>query len=371
MITNDRFEGARADAEEVAKRLGIELHVLDLHNDFEHILDYLCDEYRRGRTPNPCVFCNRHIKFGKLWEFAREKDADLLATGHYARIVKDNGSVGLYRAVDADKDQSYVLSMVNKEILGDIVLPMGNRSKKEVRELAAEFGLGTEHRAESQEICFIPDNDYAAAIEQRCPELVRHGKIVDSSGRILGEHNGVHRFTIGQRRGLGVAMGKPYYVVRIDAESNTVTLGPREEVMHRKLLAVGVNWLIDEPRSAFRATVKIRYNDSGGAGLVVPQGETVNWPFSTWRKRTATEWRAGHGSRGHTTEKGIIRIQSQHRRLNDGNRRRHSETAYEQGCGGGVEGAARTDCATGRNRGLHIDAAAGRIYERQSRIERG
>lgn len=279
MITNDRFQRAEADAEEVARRLGIELDVLDLRKDFERIFDYLCDEYKRGRTPNPCVICNRHIKFGKLREFAREKGADLLATGHYARIVKDNGGVGLYRAVDTDKDQSYVLSMVNKEILPDIVLPMGNRAKRDVRELAARFGLGTEHKGESQEICFIPDNDYAAAIERRCPELVRRGKIVDSSGRTLGEHNGVHRFTIGQRRGLGVAMGTPYYVVGIDAESNTVTLGPREEVMHRRLSAGSVNWLIDEPRSAFRAMVKIRYNDSGGAGLVTPQGKTVAVEF--------------------------------------------------------------------------------------------
>ncbi|MHC4184395.1 MAG: hypothetical protein ACYSR4_00490 [Planctomycetota bacterium] len=151
MITNDRFEGARADAEEVAKRLGIELHVLDLRNDFEHILDYLCDEYRRGRTPNPCVFCNRHIKFGKLWEFAREKDADLLATGHYARIVKDNGSVGLYRAVDADKDQSYVLSMVNKEILGDIVLSsaLGPNTGQNPRKYASYLTTTTLRRLSS------------------------------------------------------------------------------------------------------------------------------------------------------------------------------------------------------------------------------
>jgi tRNA-specific 2-thiouridylase len=279
MITNDQWQRPQTDAEEVAGRLGIKLHVLDLRKDFEQIVEYLCNEYGKGRTPNPCVFCNRDIKFGKLWEFARANGADLLATGHYASIVKDNGSAGLYEAVDTDKDQSYVLSMVNQEMLHEIILPMGQRFKAEARELAAKFGLGTEHKEESQEICFIPGNDYAAAIEQRRPQLVRPGKIVDGNGKILGEHSGVHRFTVGQRRGLGVAMGKPYYVVSIDAESNTVTLGPKEEAMHRKLLASGVNWLIDEPRSAFRAQVKIRYNDSGAAGLVIPEGDSVAVEF--------------------------------------------------------------------------------------------
>ncbi|MHC4617061.1 MAG: tRNA 2-thiouridine(34) synthase MnmA [Planctomycetota bacterium] len=273
MITNERAQRARAEAEEVAGKLGIQLYVLDLREEFEQILDYFCDEYRKGRTPNPCVLCNRHIKFGKLWAFARENSADFLATGHYARIMKYNGVAELYEAVDAGKDQSYVLSMVDKGMLPHIILPMGEHSKEHTRKLAAKFGLGTEQREESQEICFIPENDYAAVLEQRCPELVLGGKIIDTRGRILGEHNGVHRFTIGQRRGLRVAMGIPYYVVRIDAESNTVTLGPKEELMHGKLWASRVNWLVDEPQAAFRARVRIRYNDRGAAAKVVPQAD--------------------------------------------------------------------------------------------------
>ena len=271
MITNDCAFHARADAETVAGKLGIPLHVLDLREDFEQILDYFCSEYRRGRTPNPCVFCNRLIKFGKLWDFAQSHGASFLATGHYARVLRFDETVGLYEAANPVKDQSYVLAMIEKNVLPNILLPMGDYSKEQTRQMAAEFGLGTEHHEESQEICFIPDDDYVAVLEQRCPELVRKGNIIDSSGRILGEHDGVHRYTIGQRRGLRVAMGKPYYVTKIDAESNTVTLGPKEEVMQKKLRVAGTNWLIEEPSSPFQAKVKIRYNDRGAPATVIPQ----------------------------------------------------------------------------------------------------
>jgi tRNA-specific 2-thiouridylase len=275
MITNGWAHRAQAEAEELAKRLGIQLHVLDLRAEFERVLGYFCSEYGKGRTPNPCVFCNRYIKFGTLWDFARESGGDFLATGHYARIVQHNNGAELYEAVDVGKDQSYVLSMVKKDTLTYVILPLGEHSKKHTRKLSAKLRLGTEQRQESQEICFIPENNYAEVLERRCPELIRRGKIVDSSGRILGEHNGVHRFTIGQRRGLRVAMGKPYYVVRIDAESNTVTMGPKEEVKHRKLLANGVNWLIDKPQAAFGARVRIRYNDPGAPAKVVPQADSA------------------------------------------------------------------------------------------------
>jgi len=279
MITCEASYHGQADAEQMCEKLGIKLYVLDLRRDFERILDYFCSEYRKARTPNPCVLCNRYIKFGKLWDFARSNGAGLLATGHYARILEHNNHIGLYESLNAAKDQSYVLSMLDKEILPYIILPMGNYSKDQTRQMAAKFGLSIEHKAESQELCFIPDDDYIAVLEQRCPELVRKGNIIDSSGKVLGEHNGVHRFTIGQRRGLRVAMGKPYYVVKIDAESNTVTLGPKEEVMKSKLWATGVNWLTDEPVSPFWAKVKIRYNDIGAPARVSPQGSRVAVEF--------------------------------------------------------------------------------------------
>jgi tRNA-specific 2-thiouridylase len=279
MITNDAARRAQTDAEAVAGKLGIELHVLDLRKDFEQILDYFCSEYRRGRTPNPFVICNRLIKFGKVWDFARSKGAQFFATGHYARILRHENSVGLYEAANTAKDQSYVLAMMDKNVLANIILPMGDYSKDQTRQMAAEFGLGTEHQEESQEICFIPDDDYVALLEQRCPELVRKGNIVDSTGKVLGEHNGVHRYTIGQRRGLRVAMGTPYYVTKIDAPSNTVTLGPKDEVMHRKLRAVGTNWLVEEPNSSFQAKVKIRYNGTGAAATVVRQENSATVEF--------------------------------------------------------------------------------------------
>jgi len=279
MITSDSARHAQAEAEMVARELGIKLHVLDLRNDFEQILDYFCSEYRRGRTPNPCVFCNRLIKFGKLWEYARNHGAQFLATGHYARILNRNNNVGLYEAANPSKDQSYVLAMIRKEILPNIILPMGDYSKDQTRQMAAKFGLRTAQSTESQEICFIPNDDYVALLEQRCPELVRKGDIVNDSGRILGEHNGVHRFTIGQRRGLRVAMGRPYYVTKIDAESNTVTLGPKEEVMQNKLRATNTNWLINKPVSPFRAKVKIRYNSKGAFATVTPYENHVMVEF--------------------------------------------------------------------------------------------
>ncbi len=275
MITNDNAHHAQKDAEEIAEKLKIKLHVLDLREDFEHILEYFCNEYKSGRTPNPCVFCNRFIKFGKLWDFAQGHGAQLLATGHYARIIKDDDDYGLFEGLDAAKEQSYVLSMVDKGMLENIILPMGDYSKKQTRQMASEFKLGAEHKSESQEICFIPDDDYVSVLEQRCPELVRKGKIIDSTGKVLGEHNGVHRFTIGQRRGLKVAMGVPYYVINIDAVNNIVTLGPKEEVLHKKLQANNVNWLIDKPVSPFRAKVRIRYNDKGKPARVYPDQNSV------------------------------------------------------------------------------------------------
>ena len=275
MITCDYGQQAKADAERIAEKLNIRLHVLDLRGDFEKILDYFCSEYKKARTPNPCAFCNRYVKFGNLLNFAKGKGADLLATGHYARIAKNDKDTGLYQAADTTKDQSYALAMINRDILEHIILPMGEYSKKLTRVMATKFGLGLERKQESQEICFIPNDDYAAVLEQRCPQLACRGNIVDSSGTILGEHNGVHGFTIGQRRGLRVAMGRPYYVVKLEAETNTVTLGPKEELMHRKLSAMNLNWLADEPVSAFRAKVKIRYNSPGVSALVSPKADSA------------------------------------------------------------------------------------------------
>ncbi|MDY0355371.1 MAG: tRNA 2-thiouridine(34) synthase MnmA [Sedimentisphaerales bacterium] len=279
MITCEQGRHAQADAEEVARRLGIPLTVLDLRGDFVPILGYFFDEYAKARTPNPCVMCNRLVKFGKLWDFARQTDADFLATGHYARVLERDGEMGLYEGANPAKDQSYALSMIRRNVLAHVLLPIGEHSKDQTRQIAGRLALGTEAKAESQEICFIPDDDYVALLEHRHPELVQQGQIVDSSGKVLGAHEGIHRFTIGQRRGLRVAMGEPFYVIGLDARSNTVILGPKEEVMHRRLVADAVNWLVEPPQSAFRASVKIRYNDRGKPATVHPTEDTVQVEF--------------------------------------------------------------------------------------------
>lgn len=279
MITCDHFVANRADAEKAAMALGIKLHVIDFRQEFKSILDYFFSQYKAGRTPNPCVYCNRLIKFGKLWEFAREHGAKFLSTGHYARVIKADSGVGLYEATNKAKDQSYVFSMANREALEHLILPMGEYTKDKAKEIAGSFDTGIEHKEESQEICFVPEDDYIRLIEHNCPELIKEGDIVDSGGKILGKHQGVHRFTIGQRRGLKVAMGVPYYVTCIDAENNRVTLGPKDEVMHNKLSASGVNWLIDEPTDVFTAKVKIRYNSRGAIAKVYPKNDRVEIEF--------------------------------------------------------------------------------------------
>lgn len=272
MLSCDNFQPAKARAEEAAAALGIKLFVVDLRKDFERVLDYFCDEYKRGRTPNPCVFCNRFIKFGRLLDFGLENGFDFFATGHYARLLHRQSDLGLYAANTA-KDQSYALAMIRREVLRNLILPMGDRTKQRARETAKRLGLA--EREESQEICFIPDDDYVAVLEQKCSGLSGPGDIVDSSGKVLGRHEGIYGYTIGQRRGLRIAMGKPYYVVAIDSQTNTVVLGPKEKLLHRKLLAANVNWLMGEPQSAFEVLVKIRYNDSGTPAKVYTEGSNV------------------------------------------------------------------------------------------------
>ncbi|MBN1817498.1 MAG: tRNA 2-thiouridine(34) synthase MnmA [Sedimentisphaerales bacterium] len=276
MITNDQAQANQSDAQKVAEQLGIELHVLDLRGEFERIIRYFCDEYAAGRTPNPCVYCNRYIKFGLLWDFARERGADRIVTGHYARILYENGAAGLYEATNPQKDQSYVLSMIPRERLEQILLPLGSHAKDQTRTMAFEMRLHIEQKPDSQEICFIPDDNHIGLLEERRPDLVRSGKVVDSSGKILGEHTGLHRFTIGQRRGLGIAMGQPAYVIGLDPQTNTVILGSKEEVMASSLRAVGVNWLIDPPGQTIHGNIKIRYNHPGAPGKISPLGTDAN-----------------------------------------------------------------------------------------------
>jgi tRNA-specific 2-thiouridylase len=262
------------DARDVAASLGIKFSVLNFQYDLEKIIDYFISEYRNARTPNPCILCNSRLKFGKLLQYASAMDADYIATGHYAQIRNESGAPRLARGIDFDKDQSYALFNVARESFDKILLPLGTYTKKQVRQIAAEANLHVKHKAESQEICFVADDDYASLIAARAPELCKAGNVIDSSGKTIGEHQGIFRFTIGQRRGLGIAMGKPVYVIGLDAKANTVVLGSREELMQNRLWADNINWLIDPPPSEpFDAVVQIRYNHRGAPAKVTPSAD--------------------------------------------------------------------------------------------------
>ncbi|MCC6909327.1 MAG: tRNA 2-thiouridine(34) synthase MnmA [Phycisphaerales bacterium] len=276
-----------ADARLVAARLGVPFYVVNFKKDFGRIIDYFVGEYNAGRTPNPCVRCNDWLKFGRLHEYAKQIDARYVASGHYARIDRNGTSTPrdshpwasprLLRGVDRDKDQSYVLFGAPRERLNEMLLPIGGYRKSEIRALAREFDLPVFDKPDSQEICFVPDNDYAGLVKRRTPDAVSAGAILDPDGREIGAHAGHQHFTIGQRRGVGVALGYPIYVVDRDPQANTITVGPREMLLSDGCTARESNWLIDEPAlGEWRSCLaKIRYNSEPVPARVQRTGEGV------------------------------------------------------------------------------------------------
>jgi len=264
---------AAEDARSVCRKLGLPHYTLNCRDEFRRqVVDRFCEEYLRGRTPNPCIRCNERIKFDHLLNLARELDAQAVATGHYA-IVEGPDEKGRYllrRGRDRAKEQSYVLFGLRQDQLAGCRLPLGRWEKPKARGLARELGLRTHNRPDSQEICFVPDNDYAGFLARWAPERIRPGPILDTSGRLLGRHRGIHMFTIGQRKGLGIAAGRPLYVVRIEAESATVVVGPREETLRRSFLVSDVNWIASSPAVPLEAQVKIRYTHHPSPARVEP-----------------------------------------------------------------------------------------------------
>lgn len=259
-----------ADARRVADLLGIPFYALNLEQEFARIVDYFVAEYSSGRTPNPCVVCNNWLKFGKLIEYAESIQADYVATGHYARIVPVDGqSPALCRAVDPGKDQSYVLFGIRRAVLPRLLFPVGGYPKDEIRRIALEQGLGVADKPDSQEICFVPDRDHARFVRQRRP-IATTGAIVTTAGAIVGHHDGLEQFTVGQRRGLGVALGERRYVVAIQRESNRVVIGTKEELARNELSAAGANWLVDRPTDRFACQVRIRYRARPVPAVVEP-----------------------------------------------------------------------------------------------------
>ncbi len=264
------------DARRVALQLGIPFYVFQLKDDFEkEVIQYFCDEYERGRTPNPCIVCNEKLKFGSFLRKARDLGADRIATGHYARLEFDEErkEYSLKKGVDRKKDQSYVLFSLSQDQLRRSLLPLGEYRKEEIRRRALEAGLRVHDKPESQEVCFIHDVTYHAFLRERLRESIEPGPILDLEGRVLGEHKGIAFYTVGQRRGLRIAKGRPLYVIRIDRRRNALIVGEESEVYADTLTLESVNWINSRKGdSPFSAQVKIRYNHPGSEATILPKG---------------------------------------------------------------------------------------------------
>jgi tRNA-specific 2-thiouridylase len=247
-----------ADARRVADMLGIPFYAINFEDEFGAIIDYFVKEYATGRTPNPCVMCNNWLKFGKLFEYADSVGAEFVATGHYARI-ENSETPAIHRGRDETKDQSYVLFGIDRRILPRLLFPVGGYQKSEIRAIARKICLRVADKQDSQEICFVTSGNHAEFVRTRRGACDTSGEFVDSDGTVLGHHGGIEQFTVGQRKGLGVALGDRRYVVRIDAESRQVTLGPREALARLSFTASQTNWLADPPAGRFECEVQVRY----------------------------------------------------------------------------------------------------------------
>ncbi len=267
--------GDAEDARLVAARLDVPFYVVNFKQEFGRIIDHFVAEYDAGRTPNPCVRCNDWLKFGRLHEYARQIGATHVASGHYARVEADgqSGDRRLLRGVDHGKDQSYVLFGTPRDRLGEMILPIGGYPKAEVRAMAEARDLPVFDKPDSQEICFVPNDDYAGLVARRSSTGVTPGTILDRDGRSIGEHPGHQHFTIGQRRRIGMAFGRPIYVVEKDPVANTITVGDRDDLMAQGCLASQTNWLVEPPTEPRRCLVRIRYNADPVEATVVMAGE--------------------------------------------------------------------------------------------------
>jgi tRNA-specific 2-thiouridylase len=264
--------GAEIDARAVAETAGFPFEVADMGALFaERVIDDFVAESEAGRTANPCVRCNEHIKFGAFLDRAGALGMDFVASGHYVRTSPDGeGTWHLYRGLDSSKDQSYVLHTLGQNQLARSLFPVGGQTKAETRAHAHRFGLPVAEKRDSQELCFAPAGDAGAFLERHAPQLTREGQVVDPTGRVLGHHRGAFRYTVGQRRGLGVSTGQRSYVLDIDPTQNRVVVGPSELLARRGLVAERVNWITGRPTGPFEADVRIRYKGAPALAVVDP-----------------------------------------------------------------------------------------------------
>src|SRR6056297_111207 len=260
------------DAKRVAHMLDIPHFVFNLKDEFqEKIIDYFVKEYSMARTPNPCVMCNKEIKFSALLRKALEVNCDYIATGHYARIEEENGRYNLKKGVDEEKDQSYMLYVLNQEQLSKTLFPLGSFTKEKIREKAKELDFSVHNKPDSQEICFVPDDDYIRFLDANYPEISKAGSILDTDGNKIGEHSGLSHYTIGQRRGLGVALGYPVYVVELDHKNNSVIVGKDNAVFSNGLIADDINMIsIEKLNGRMDVNAKIRYNSREVKAYIEP-----------------------------------------------------------------------------------------------------
>ncbi|MGQ9645794.1 MAG: tRNA 2-thiouridine(34) synthase MnmA [Thermodesulfobacteriota bacterium] len=264
------------DARRVALQLGISFHVFQLREEFENeIIQYFCDEYAKGRTPNPCILCNQKLKFGSFLKKALDLGADYIATGHYAKVEYQESMKAylLKKGVDRRKDQSYVLFSLGQDQLRHSLLPLGEHRKEEVRAWAFQHGLRVYDKPESQEVCFVHDASYHSFLQERLRESVEPGPIIDVEGNVLGQHKGIAFYTVGQRRGLRLAKGGPLYVIGIDRKRNALMVGEEKDVYADTFSIDSVSWInSQEIKSSFSAQVKIRYNHPGSEATLTPKG---------------------------------------------------------------------------------------------------
>ena len=292
MLRNTATDRAIADARQTADTLGIPHTVLDVCDYFENtVIRRFADTYTAGRTPNPCVYCNAAVKFGALYDYAILKEEfDFLATGHYARVIHrgDDGAPHLLRGKDAKKDQSYMLCAVPSHVFRNVLFPLGDLDKPAVRALAKQRGFVSASAKESQDICFVPDGDYARYLQEERGIASAPGNFVDTDGAVIGQHDGCIRFTVGQRKGLGMGFGKPMFVLAKDPQSGNVTLGDEAELFSSALVASEMNWFCNPAALPDGITAKARYSQREAAVVVTPRDTAAMVEFAEPQRALTT-----------------------------------------------------------------------------------